>query len=171
MEQILDGEVSIRKKTIIDWLINIGYMLFLVVFHWISMYMYRYESMFYLYVWLLVYIFLNLLLCHIAWKRRHKKRKQPKTIFGKILYIIIFPIKQDFVCLKTSLYLFFAIVLVISQVTSLSPDIEVSDTMRDYLDAMQYGFAPLIAFDQVFAQFRNDKETVEKEYDALDEKV
>ena len=128
MEQVLEDEVTSRKKTKKDWLINIGYTLFLVFLHWVSMYMYRYESMFYLYVWLLVYIFINLLIYHIAWKRRHKKRKTAKNIFTKILYIIIFPIKQDFVCLKTSLYLFFATVLVISQVTSLAPDIEVSDT-------------------------------------------
>jgi hypothetical protein len=40
--------------------------------------------------------------------------------------------------------------------------------MRDFLDAMQYGFAPLIALDQVFGQFRNDKAIVDKAYDAVD---
>ena len=133
------------------------------------MYVYRYESKFYLYVWLLVYIFLNLIVYQIAWKRRVKQKvKPPKTAFGKIFRFIFLPIKQDFVCLKTSLYLFFAIVLVISQVTALAPNIYISDTMRDFLDAIQYGFAPLIAFDQVFGQFRNDKAIVDEVYAELD---
>jgi len=162
-------QISVRKKTRKEWIINISYTLVLAVIHWFNMYMYRYESMFYIYVWLLVYIFLNLLGYQIAWKRRMKKRtKPPKNIFTKTLRVIFLPIKQDFVCLKTSLYLFFAIVLVVSQVTSLAPNIYISDTMRDLLDAIQYGFAPLIAFDQVFAQFRNDKAIVEDAGDALD---
>ena len=163
---------TVRKKTMKDWVINIGYTLILMVAHWYNMYIYRYESMFYLYVWLLVYIFLNLLVYHIAWKRRLKRKvKPPKTKIGKIIRVIFLPIKQDFVCLKTSLYLFFAVVLVVSQVSALAPNIYLSDTMRDFLDAMQYGFAPLIAFDQVFGQFRNDKAIVDEVYDELDLKI
>jgi hypothetical protein len=167
MEQEIKNANS--KKTRKDWIINIGYTILLTVAHWIMMYSYRYESMFYLYVWLLVYIFSSLLICQISWKRRNrKKRKPPKNIFTKALHFFWYPIKQDFVCLKTSLYLFFAIVLIMSQVSSLAPNIEISDTMRDFLDAMQYGFAPLIAFDQVFGQFRNDKAIVDKAYDEVD---
>jgi len=168
-------KTSVRKKPLRDWkalrdgMITIGYILLLTAAHWYCMYIYRYESMFYIYVWLVVYIFFNLLAHHIAWKRRlKKKRKAPKNIITKILHFIFLPIKHDFTCLKTSLYLFFALVLVASQVTSLASDIHISDTMEDLLEAIQYGFAPLIAFDQVFAQFRTDKELVEEAGDALD---
>ena len=166
MEAEIQGLV--RKKTWKEWVINMSYTLFLVSMHWLNMWISRYESMFYLYIWLLVYIFLNLFTCHILWKRRLKKKpKLPKNSFTKVLNFIFLPIKQDFVCLKTSLYLFFAIVLVVSQVTSLAPTMTISDTMRDLLDAIQYGFAPLIAFDQVFNQFRSDQITYAEE-DAIE---
>jgi len=162
------GVTSVRKS-LVDEIVNIGYTILLVLAHWYSMYIYRYESMLYIYVWLIVYILLNLLVYNIAWNRRmRKKRKRPKNIFTKVLYFIFLPIKHDFTCLKTSLYLFFALVLVASQVSSLAPDIEISVTTRDLLDAIQYGFAPLIAFDQVFGQFRKDKAIVEEAGDAFD---
>ena len=158
--------MEIRKKTRNEQIINIGYTILLATIHWWAMWSYRYESVFYLYVYLLVYIFANLLLVNILWKRRlRKKTKKPKNIVTKILYFIFLPIKQDFACVKTSLYLFFAVILVVSQVTSLA-EIAISSEMRDLLDAVQYGFAPLIAFDQVFNQFRNDQVTyAEKESD------
>lgn len=157
MEKIV--EKSVREKTWKEWGINVGYTLFLVMLHWFNMWHYRHESMFYLYVWLLVYIFSSLFISHVLWKRQLKKKKKrnpPKNIFIKALYFVVLPLKLDFLCLKTSLYLFFAIVLVISQITTLG-EIELSNVTRDWLDAMQYGFAPLIAFDQVFNQFRRDQ--------------
>ena len=89
-----------------------------------------------------------------------KRKENPSK--NKWLSMLFLSSKHDLVCFKTALYIFFVFVLIFSAILSLDPSIQVSDSFRNYLASMEYGFVLLIAVDALISQFSKDEQRVKK---------
>jgi len=68
---------------------------------------------------------------------------------------------DGFVSFKTVLYLFYIIILVVSQIVEFYPTI-ISENVADFIFANRYSILILIAFDQLIRQFSKDRRRIRR---------
>jgi len=70
--------------------------------------------------------------------------------------------KKDVTSLKVSLYLFYILALIFSQVLDMNPYMNVSEDMRAYFRVVGHGLILLFAIDTFFKQLMDDDKRVKK---------
>ena len=90
---------------------------------------------------------------HLLYKRKKEpfKNKTLTTIFD---YLVLE--KYHTASIKSSLYLFYIFALVSSQVLTVHPYIEASESVRNYFTTIGFGLVILIAVDKFLEQFMKD---------------
>lgn len=70
--------------------------------------------------------------------------------------------KHDLTSMKSSLYLFYIFALVTSHVLMLNPEMDVSESTRNYFTNIGYGLILLVAADKFLGQFRRDDKFIQE---------
>jgi len=129
------------------------------VFTWLAGY-----SLLYAYFWNLALIILGLaidayLLQMLQSKKIIMQLKEEKD--AEKNYRLIQWIMDSFVSFKTILYLFYVVILIVSQVISINPTL-VGENISNFIMANNYSILFLIAFDMLLSQFTKDKERMKE---------
>ena len=85
-----------------------------------------------------------------------KKEKDAEKNYRLIQWIM-----DSFVSFKTILYLFYVVILIVSQVISINPTL-VGENISNFIMANNYSILFLIAFDMLLSQFTKDKERMKE---------
>jgi len=98
---------------------------------------------------------IRLLYIRRGWKNPFRKWKWPAAWFDDFMDI------DNPVSIKTSLYLFYIFALIVSHVLMLNPDLNVSESTRDYFTVIGYGLILLVAVDKFTGTLKKDNREIE----------
>ena len=129
------------------------------VFTWLAGY-----SLLYAYFWNFTLIILGLSIDAYFLKMLQSKKILTQLKEGKdaeINYRLIQWLVDSFVSFKTILYLFYIIILIISQIIDVNSTF-LDESISNFILANNYSILFLVAFDMLLTQFSKDKERMKK---------
>ena len=94
-----------------------------------------------------------------------KKEKDVEKNF-RFLQMII----NNFISFKTALYLFYAVILIVSQILSYSPAL-INTNIVNFIRANDYSILLLVAFDTIIANYIKDKQRMKETAQKLNESL
>jgi len=138
------------------------------VFTWLAGY-----SLLYAYLWNLALIILGLALDEIMYRMYQsenfaaqiKKEKDVEKAYRLIQWQL-----DNFVSFKTVLYLFYIVILVVSQIIESNPEL-IGESLGRFIHANNYSILVLIAFDTLIGQFSKDRERMKETSEKLKKKL
>ena len=139
--------------------------------------------LYWVFIWLsgysLLYAYLGnlaLIIIGLAWDESNQRLLRSKKLVDMIKkekdveknFRFIQKIINDFISFKTALYLFYAVILIVSQILSYSPALA-NENIVNFIRANEYSILLLVAFDTIIVNFSKDKQRMQETSQKLNE--